>query len=200
MPNRGTNDRRPKVAAAPLAESTRRDTRSRSLQRMVRRSVGLGRDVEKESGRHGYRVNPPKWGADRPSRGTDGPSGGTDGSSGGTDGPSGGTDGPSGGTAGSSEDAAERVLGAAFVHGSDARTPNDPKLSDCGARRAGCGKVAGVGWAQAAGWCAAASVTRGAVRCSAWLGAPFICAKRAARCCPCINREVEYQPFLHLPS
>ena len=46
---------------------------------------------------------------------------------------------------------------------------NDPKLSDCGARRAGCGKVVGAGWAKAAGWSAAASVTRGAVRCSAWL-------------------------------
>ena len=49
-------------------------------------------------------------------------------------------------------------------------TPNDPKLSDCGGRRAGCGKAAGAGWAKAAGWCVAASVTRGAVRCSAWLG------------------------------
>ena len=49
-------------------------------------------------------------------------------------------------------------------------TPNDLKLSDCGARRAGCGKAAGVGWAKAAGWSAAASVTRGAVRCSAWFG------------------------------
>ena len=50
-------------------------------------------------------------------------------------------------------------------------TPNDPKLSDCGARRAGCGRRwPGAGWAQAAGWCAAASVTRGAVRCSAWFG------------------------------
>jgi hypothetical protein len=36
VPNRGTNGRRPNVAAAPLAERTRRDTRSRSLQRMVR--------------------------------------------------------------------------------------------------------------------------------------------------------------------
>ena len=49
-------------------------------------------------------------------------------------------------------------------------TPNDPKLSDCGARRAGCGDMAGAGWAKAAGWSAAASVTRGAVRCSAWFG------------------------------
>ncbi len=48
--------------------------------------------------------------------------------------------------------------------------PNDPKLSDCGGRRAGCGKAAGAGWAKAAGWCVAASVTPGAVRCSAWLG------------------------------
>ena len=54
-------------------------------------------------------------------------------------------------------------------------TPNDPKLSDCGARRAGCGKAAGAGWAQAAGWSAAASVTRGAVRCSAWLGVAGLC-------------------------
>ena len=53
--------------------------------------------------------------------------------------------------------------------------PNDPKLSDCGARRAGCGKAAGAGWAQAAGWWAAASVTRGAVRCSAWLGVAVNC-------------------------
>ena len=54
-------------------------------------------------------------------------------------------------------------------------TPNDPTLSDCGARRAGCGKVAGAGWAQAAGRSAAASVTRGAVRCSAWFG-DLVCA------------------------
>ena len=54
------------------------------------------------------------------------------------------------------------------------KSPNDPKLSDCGARRAGCGKAAGAGWAQAAGRFAAASVTRGAVRCSAWLGASFL--------------------------
>src|SRR5687767_12486354 len=46
-------------------------------------------------------------------------------------------------------------------------SPNDLKLSDCGARRAGCGKVAGGERSEAAG---AASVTRGAVRCSAWLG------------------------------
>src|SRR5690348_9888199 len=40
---------------------------------------------------------------------------------------------------------------------------NDPKLSDCGARRAGC---MGAERRRAE----AASVTRGAVRCSAWLG------------------------------
>ena len=52
-------------------------------------------------------------------------------------------------------------------------TPNDPKLSDCGARRAGCGKVAGGERSEAVG---AASVTRGAVRCSAWLG---VCGRLA---------------------
>ena len=41
--------------------------------------------------------------------------------------------------------------------------PNDPKLSDCGARRAGC--VVGERRRPEA-----ASVTRGAVRCSAWFG------------------------------
>ena len=57
------------------------------------------------------------------------------------------------------------------VGGSAGRSSaNDPKLSDCGARRAGCGKVAGAGWATVVGWRAAASVTRGAVRCSAWFG------------------------------
>jgi len=42
-------------------------------------------------------------------------------------------------------------------------TPNDPKLSDCGGRRGSCmagGKAA----------VEAATVTPGAVRCSAWLG------------------------------
>jgi len=42
-------------------------------------------------------------------------------------------------------------------------TPNDPKLSDCGGRRGSCmagGKAAAE----------AATVTPGAVRCSAWLG------------------------------
>ena len=47
MPNRGTNERRPNVAAAPLAESTRRDTRSRSLQRMVRRYLDSLRTLHK---------------------------------------------------------------------------------------------------------------------------------------------------------
>ena len=37
VPNGGTNARHPNVDGAPLAESTRRDTRSRSMQRMVRR-------------------------------------------------------------------------------------------------------------------------------------------------------------------
>ncbi len=43
-------------------------------------------------------------------------------------------------------------------------TPNDPKLSDCGGRRGTC--MAG---GKAAGWCVAASVTPGAVLCSARL-------------------------------
>ena len=42
-------------------------------------------------------------------------------------------------------------------------TPNDPKLSDCGARRGGC----------AVGLRGAAAVTRGAVRCSALLAVSF---------------------------
>ena len=48
-------------------------------------------------------------------------------------------------------------------HGTGAKSPNDPKLSDGGGWRAGCtagGKAAAE----------AASVTAGAVRCSAWLG------------------------------
>ena len=64
-----------------------------------------------------------------------------------------------------------------YVLGRGEESPNDPTLSDGGARRAGCGKAAGAGWAQAAGWCAAASVTRGAVRCSAWLGASLVARK-----------------------
>ena len=50
-----------------------------------------------------------------------------------------------------------------LVIGKDARTPNDPKLSDCGGRRGTCmlgGKAAAK----------AGAVTHGAVRCSAWLG------------------------------
>ena len=54
----------------------------------------------------------------------------------------------------------ERKLEAA--HELWAKPPNDPKLSDCGARRAGCM----VGERRRL---EAASVTRGAVRCSAWL-------------------------------
>ena len=69
-------------------------------------------------------------------------------------------------------------------------TPNDPKLSDCGARRAGCGKAAGAGWAKVAGWCAAASVTRGAVRCSAWLGVAAVGNNLLIRICFCINVAV----------
>src|SRR4051812_13773985 len=41
-------------------------------------------------------------------------------------------------------------------------TANDPKLSDRGARRDGCAGEGG----------GAAGVTRGTVRCSAWLGVP----------------------------
>ena len=47
--------------------------------------------------------------------------------------------------------------------GEKRRTPNDPKLSDCGGWRAGC-MVAERRRQEAA------SVTAGAVRCSAWLG------------------------------
>ena len=64
----------------------------------------------------------------------------------------------------------KRALWRVFGCGATLLTANDPKLSDCGARRAGCGKAGGAGWAKAAGWSAAASVTRGAVRCIAWLG------------------------------
>lgn len=55
----------------------------------------------------------------------------------------------------------------AFVHTEREEVPNDPKLSDCGGWRAGC-TVGGKAAAEAA------SVTAGAVRCSAWLGA-FVC-------------------------
>jgi hypothetical protein len=45
------------------------------------------------------------------------------------------------------------------------KSPNDPKLSDCGGRRSLCGKVAGVGLRVGA-----QAVKPGAVRCSAWFG------------------------------
>ena len=45
-------------------------------------------------------------------------------------------------------------------HGRCAESPNDPKLSDGGGWRDGCAGEGG----------GAASVTAGAVRCSAWLG------------------------------
>ena len=56
--------------------------------------------------------------------------------------------------------------------------PNDPKLSDCGARRAGCGvsdreddrERERVSRRRRVERGKAASVTRGAVRCSAWFG------------------------------
>ena len=47
VPNGGTNGRGTNVDAAPLAESTRRDTRSRSLQRMVRRYFDSLRTLRK---------------------------------------------------------------------------------------------------------------------------------------------------------
>ena len=50
-----------------------------------------------------------------------------------------------------------------YVLGRGARTPNDPKLSDRGARRGTC-MVGGKAAAEAG------AVTCGAVRCSAWLG------------------------------
>ena len=46
-------------------------------------------------------------------------------------------------------------------------TPNDLKLSDCGGRRGSC-MVGGKAAAEAA------TVTRGAVRCSAWLGVTLL--------------------------
>ena len=45
--------------------------------------------------------------------------------------------------------------------------PNDPKLSDCGARHGTCAGEGGGGRR----WWEACAVKRGAVRCSAWLGA-----------------------------
>jgi hypothetical protein len=62
-------------------------------------------------------------------------------------------------------------------------TPNDPKLSDCGARRGSCGverreDIRATGEQRTDGTAAsveiAATVTRGAVRCSAWLGVSVI--------------------------
>ncbi len=96
----------------------------------------------------------------------------------------------------------QRWLGCVAT-GDAPQTPNDPKLSDCGARRAGCGDVAGAGWAKAAGRCAAASVTRGAVRCSALLGVvrsriglvglrvSYHLAERLPRCCCCTDFRSE---------
>ena len=67
-----------------------------------------------------------------------------------------------------------------IVHGENARkSPNDPKLSDCGARRGSCeggAKKAATDVRQRLARTRrlrtgiAATVTRGAVRCSAWLG------------------------------
>ena len=51
----------------------------------------------------------------------------------------------------------------AWFHETRSESPNDPKLSDGGGWRAGC-MVGGKAAAEAA------SVTAGAVRCSAWLG------------------------------
>ena len=62
VPNGGTNGRRPNVAAAPLAESTRRDTRSRSLQRMVRRCPCSLRTLCKSPKKHSLRWALPKKG------------------------------------------------------------------------------------------------------------------------------------------
>jgi hypothetical protein len=53
------------------------------------------------------------------------------------------------------------------VHGRNVATPNDPKLSDRGARRGGC-TVGGKAVAEAA------AVTCGAVRCSAWLAVAVV--------------------------
>jgi len=52
------------------------------------------------------------------------------------------------------------VFNGEFVHRTRVATPNDPKLSDGGGWRDGCAGEGG----------GAASVTAGAVRCSAWLG------------------------------
>ena len=60
-------------------------------------------------------------------------------------------------------------------HGETVATPNDLKLSDGGGWRAGC-TVGGKAAAEAA------SVTAGAVRCSAWLGDVRVCSVRLIRC------------------
>ena len=97
----------------------------------------------------------------------------------------------------------------------DARaTPNDPKLSDGGGWRAGC-TVGGKAAAEAA------SVTAGAVRCSAWLGVagiwlgvagiwlgvavirpllrPFVgCRGKAKNEPPCPRKRGESAPMLRL--
>jgi len=49
------------------------------------------------------------------------------------------------------------------------KSPNDPKLNDCGERRSLCGKAAGAGLRAGA-----QAVTPGAVRCSAWFGVAVI--------------------------
>ena len=75
------------------------------------------------------------------------------------------------------------------VQGRGAVTPNDPKLSDCGARRAGCGvsdKADARGRERVSRRRRverekAASVTRGAVRCSAWLGVTWTRRRRCKR-------------------
>jgi hypothetical protein len=55
------------------------------------------------------------------------------------------------------------------VHGKRVATPNDPKLSDGGAWRSLCR------WAERRRRSVAQAVTRGAVRCSAWLGVAAFC-------------------------
>ena len=61
----------------------------------------------------------------------------------------------------------ESVLNNGSVLGTNAVTPNDPKLSDGGVRRGTC-MVGGKAAAEAG------AVTHGAVRCSAWLGVAVI--------------------------
>jgi hypothetical protein len=59
---------------------------------------------------------------------------------------------------------AELLVGNQIHWPGDVAPPNDPKLSDGGGWRDGCAGEGG----------GAASVTAGAVRCSAWLGPRFI--------------------------